>query len=429
VLSLCGVRSPAPFSGEKSVLFFTWIDRRSFLPDGSYQDAYFGPLPGFFQKNGYRVGFVPKILPTISFMEAAEKISRSGETFFFPEQFLSRSDLRASSLRQDRYTPDIRNIKPLGGLDIRPLLIEHIAETREFLLDNLLFEPLIRAMESRGISPGRILHTCEGHCWEQALSWVVHARMPRTKVVGYDNVTFSRMVLSMYPARSEMGIRPLPDRIVTNGPLFCDILTREGLPPAMVRAGCALRHGYLWKNVPVPAAEIPPGSPVRILVATAIGLGDSVELVTKAALAFGNDPRYEVIVKCHPLVDPGEVQRYACRGADLAGIRFENAPVSELLGSARILLYTYTSVCYEAMMYGVYPVCVKAENFLNLDKLDMDPSMRRMAATPQDLRAAAEQILAMTPEETGAWRARARSMVAMALAPVNGDCIRAFVDE
>ena len=35
--------------------------------------------------------------------------------------------------------------------------------------------------------------------------------MPETQVIGYDNVNFSRLALSLYPARSEIGLRPLPD--------------------------------------------------------------------------------------------------------------------------------------------------------------------------------------------------------------------------
>lgn len=417
------------FSGNDTVLFFTWVDRRNFAADGTYSDPYFGPLPRMFQEKGYRVAFVPRVLFTIPFQEAVQRMIRTGETFFFPEQFIVPGDLRECRKRRDTFDPVIDASATIENIPVSDLAREHVDQTRNLLPDNLVFSPLIASMHRQGIRPHEIIHTCEGHSWEQALSYAVHRFMPGTTVVGYDNVTFSRLVLSMYPARGEYGIRPLPDIIVTNGPLYRDVLLREGLPAGMVRAGCALRHTYLWKNTPegkdVPAHD--PGGPVRILVATAIGLGDSVELVAKACDAFGGDPRYEVLIKCHPLVDPGVVRQYLGSRVVPANIRFEELPVNELLKRSHILLYTYTSVCYEAMVYGVFPVCVRAENFLNLDKLDGTPEIRWSATTPGDLRRTAEEILSMPPQQRERWRQEAKKIVAAALSPVGGSCISAFI--
>lgn len=423
------VKPPSVFSGDDTILFFTWVDRRSFAQNGSYTDIYFGPLPQMLKENGYRVGFIPRILYTIPFEEAVDKLIKTGETFFFPEQYLSKNDMEVCRKRQDHYNPDIQNLSSIKDLFIDPLVVEHISETKDGMVDNLVFEPLIKSMRQQGIYPARIVHPCEGHCWEQALTWSVHHHMPETKVIGYDNVTFSRMVLSMYPAKNEWGLRPIPDRIVTNGPLYRDTLVREGWPSERVRAGCALRHTYLWKNPPVESKENQISSPIRILVATAIGMGDSVELVTKASEAFGGDTRYEVNIKCHPLVNSEEVKHYVGKKVNHTNIVFEKAPISELLPTAHILLYTYTSVCYEAMMYGVVPVCVKAENFLNLDKLDANPDIRWMATTPEDLQKVAEEIVSRTPEARRAWTAKARMILQSALAPINDCCIDAFIDQ
>jgi hypothetical protein len=429
ILAQLKVKPPSFFSGKETILFLTWVDRRSFASDASYNDIYFGPLPQMFKDKGYRVGFIPRVLHTIPFEEAVERLIKTGEMFFFPEQYISQNDVDVCRKRQDRYIPNIQNSSSLKDLFIGPLVAEHISETKGCMVDNMIFEPLIASMREQGISPDRIIHPCEGHCWEQALSWSVHHHMPGTQVIGYDNVTFSRMVLSMYPAKSELGLRPIPDRIVTNGPLYRETLIREGLPPENIRAGCALRHTYLWKNPPVEAQETHISHPIRILVATAIGVGDSVELVTKASEAFGGDMRYEVIIKCHPLVNSEEVKHYVGKKASSPNIVFEKSPINELLPSAHILLYTYTSVCYEAMIYGVVPVCVKAENFLNLDKLDANPDIRWMATTPEDLQKVAEEIVSMTPEARRAWTANARMIVQMALAPVNDSCIGAFINQ
>jgi hypothetical protein len=429
ILSSYDIKDTSGFSGKDTVLFFTWVDRRNFAADGTYSDPYFGPLPQMVKEKGYRVAFVPRVLFTMPFEEAVQRLLMTKETFFFPEQFITPGDLRHCRKRQDDFNPVIEQTATIENIPVFTLAREHIEQTRKLLADNLVLAPLISSMHERGIRPREIIHTCEGHSWEQALSFAVHRHMPGTNVIGYDNVTFSRLVLSMYPAQCEYGIRPLPDLIVTNGPFYKKVLLGEGLPPEMIRTGCALRHTYLWNNMPdekdITARD---RVPVRILVATAIGLGDSVELVAKACDAFGGDDRFRILVKCHPLVDPEAVRKYLGSRATHDNITFEKRSVNELLQKSHILLYTYTSVCFEAMIHGVVPICVRAENFLNLDKLDGAPEIRWQATTPQDLRTAMEQILAMPEKEREAWQVKARHIVKEALAPVSAGCINAFVE-
>jgi hypothetical protein len=428
ILSRYNLQLPVSFSDKKTVIIFTWIDRRSFPGNNTYSDAYFGPLPQILKKMGYYVIFVPRVLPTIPFEEAVQQMVKSNEAFIFPEFFITKLDYHVARKRQKSFDPTIPTTNLFGEIQVSSLVHEHISQTRETLLDNLLFEPLIQSMRDQGIHPERIIHTCEGHSWEQALSWSVHNYLPGTIVVGYDNVTFSRMVLSMYPAISEWGFRPLPDRIVTNGPLFRDTLLKEGFPSEKIRVGCALRHTYLWKNVPDEVHPKEISNPVNILVATAIGLGDSVELVSKACEAFSENLDYHVIIKCHPLVNPDEVKKYVGNKANSPNIIFEKSSIMDLLPSAHILLYTYTSVCYEAMMYGVIPICVKAENFLNLDKLDANPDIRWMVTTPAELQEAVKEIISMDLDNRKTWCKNAKKIVKSALAPLNEKCIRAFLE-
>jgi hypothetical protein len=165
---------------------------------------------------------------------------------------------------------------------------------------------------------------------------------------------------------------------------------------------------------------------VKILIATAIGLGDSVELIVKAALAFGSVDGYEILIKCHPMVDISDVRKYLGDYASHKNISFSTATIGELLPSMDFLLYTYTSVCYEALMHGVYPVCIMPENFINLDKLDATPDIRSLVTTPEELFDAVKKIIYQSPEEKEQWRNRARVIVRNALAPVDESCKNAF---
>ena len=428
VLSRHGVEPAEPFTERKSVLFFSWIDRRSFAPDGSYTDPNFGPLPSIYRQNGYDVGFVPRVLFTIPFEEAVIRLKKTGEKLFFPEHYTEQADLieftRKSITSSFEIPPDAR----IAGIPVASLAREHINQTRDLIPENLLYHPMIQRMSGTGVRPGVIIHTCEGHSWENSLCLAVRSHMKDTKIFGYDNVTFSRFVLSMYPSKSEFSFKPLPDYIVTNGPLFKDTLKNEGYPEAMLRCGCALRHTYLWKgNLSIAGSSPHSKKPVvRILVATAIGLGDSVELIQKAAMAFGSKQKYELFIKCHPLVRIDDVKKYLGNHLDHKNISFSTASVGELLPEMDLLLYTYTSVCYEAMMHGVYPICVMPENFINLDKLDATPEIRGLVNTPEELFECAEKIIARPEEMRKHWENEAREIVFRALSPVNESCMKAF---
>ncbi|HTY53231.1 MAG TPA: hypothetical protein VMB35_08555 [Methanomicrobiales archaeon] len=419
-----------PFSGEKSVLLVTWIDNRNFGQDGSYRDPNFGPLPRLLAERGYSVAYLGRVLPTISFRAAAERLAGCGERVYLPEMFLVPRDRAGARRAAAGFAPDIPAGIALDGLPVEALLREQVEENRRVHAETLLYRPLLRRMAETGVTPARIIHTCEGHSWEAALAWAVREYLPGTGITGYDNVTFSRMVTSMYPAAAEFGTRPLPDRVVTNGPLSCRVLRREGWPAERVVAGCGLRHGYLWEKGPgaTPAGGSAPGV-LQILVATAIGLGDSVELIAKAALAFGGDPGCRVTLKCHPMVSIPGVQAILGDALGHENLMFSQDPLDVLLPASHLLLYTYTSVCFEALRYGVVPVFVLSENFLNMDKLDGVPHLRYAAADAADLRRIAGEIRARGPGDRAGREAAGLGAVRDALAPVTGECVGLFLGD
>jgi hypothetical protein len=429
ILKKHGIKYSETMQTNDSVLFFSWIDRRNFTPDGSYIDPNFGPLPEIYKNKGFRIGFVPRVLHTISFEEAVIRLKKTNESLFYPEQFIQYSDLKKFTHECKDFSPVLSSDACISGIPVYSLAVEHFEQTRSLMPENLLYDTLIRRMHEAGINPSIIIHTCEGHSWENTLSWAVHHHMQQTKVLGYDNVTFSRFVLSMYPSQKEFSFKPLPDYLVTNGPLFRETLKKEGYDNSRIRCGCALRHTYLWKQS-VCDLNTPPKTatyPVRILIATAVGLGDSVELIAKAAQAFGGIDKYEILIKCHPLVNISEVKRHLAHLLNHKNINFSTSTVGELLPLSDILLYTYTSVCYEALMHGVYPICVIPENFINLDKLDATPEIRMLVTTAEELYEAAEKIVSMSPEERIRWQSNARTIVRRALAPVDDRCINAFL--
>ncbi|MBO34058.1 MAG: hypothetical protein CMM74_13970 [Rhodospirillaceae bacterium] len=429
VLADMGVKSNADFSGDDAILLFTWVDGRNFDSDGSYRDPHLGQLAELLRERGFRVAYVPRVLFTIAYDAAVNGLLKTDERFFFPECYVEDSEWQTCLKRARQFAPVIPEDSSMGDVPVYRLAKEQVNEYRYTLAQSLSYETLIANMVSRGVQPRQIIHPCEGHSWEQALAYAVRRYSPDTRVVGYNAGMFSRMLLSVYPARCEYKLRPLPDCIVTSGPLERKILLAEGMPPEIVETGCDLRRTYLWEesfHVDDVSQQVNV-EPIRILVATAIGFGDSVELASKAVRAFGDDTRYEVFIKCHPMVDAKQVANQLGELAQQDNVRFVEQPVGELIPSVDLLLYRYTSTCFEAMQHGVVPIFIRSESFLNIDQLEVAPDVRWVATTPGDLRRIAAEIMRMSTQERRRWRNKASDVVRAALAPVGPESVDAFL--
>lgn len=423
-----GMLAITPFTGPDTALLFTWIDQRNFASGGSYCDPHFGdPLPQHLRSCGYRLAYIARVLPTIPFGEAAHRLQATGETCLFPEAVLTPADIAGTILQTVLYRPVLPRPIYLKGLDITGLVEEQVEQDVEELANNLSYYNLVRQLARRGVAPSLLFHTMEGHSWERVLCRGVRDYLHETQIIACNTGTFTPMLLCMHPAQMEIDCLPLPDWIVTNGPQLQTVLQQAGYPKARVLAGADLRRSYLWER---PALiERPVHSRVaRILVATEIGLDRSVELVDKALRALAGRAGYQVIVKCHPIVDPQQVAAVVGERGRAENVRFATVPVAELLPQVDVLLYTYTSVCFEALRYGVVPVFVRAEDWLNMDQLEYAPECRWIATSPEEIRTVVEEVLNLSDAAWWQWYHHAQEVLARHLAPITPELLDRFVD-
>lgn len=422
-----GFRQQRDFQGERTALLFTWVDGRSFAPDGSYRDPHFGLLPEHLRQRGYRVAYLARVLPKLPYEEAARLMAACADRLLPRALYLE--DDQVADLRQavNGFEPDLSRCGELEGLPVAGLAQELVAQTRGPQLDALTFEPLLANLAAAGVRPQIIVHGCEGHAWEQVLALAARRHMPGTKVVGYDNLTFSRMIVSMYPAPDEWERRPLPDRVVSNGPAGREMMLAEGWPGERVAAGCGIRHTYLWQGERQAKPRPESGEPWRVLVASPIGFGDAVELVAKTCQALGGDAGFQVVVKCHPALKNQEVAQAAGAGARAANVSFVDTPVDQLLRQADLLICTGTAVALEGLSLGVPTAYLRSECFLNLDKLEAFPGEHWVVTTAEDIKAWAAAIGEMSPAALDAWRKRAGEAVKSALAPPSPEALDAFL--
>lgn len=417
-----------PFKGRDTALLFTWVDRRNFTPSGAYSDPHLGCLSDHLQTRGYRVAYVPRVLGTTSFGEVLERLRQTGELFLFPEALLTLGDVLSAVFRTLWYRPALLEDLAVDGVDITPLIAEQIGEERQGInqVTAYLYYSFMRRLACAAVNPQFIFYTFEGHSWGHVMCVGAREHMPEVRVVAFENLVCARMLLSAYPSCSGLSVFPLPDRVITSGPLFSEAFVEAGYPAERVVSAAAIRHAYLWQRAAV-AHRPTPRRPICVCVATAIGFSDSIELIDKAIRAFGGLPEWKVLIKCHPAVEVSRIRAMLGAQARASNVHFVDTPVSELLLQAHLLLYTYTSVCFEALMHGVPPVFVRAENWLNIDLLEQAPEIRWSATGPDEIREAALKAVDMSEDEWLAWYRRAREVVEQSLAPVTPERLDRFL--
>ena len=419
--------SVQPFAGENTAVLFTWVDERSIAPDGTYADRHWGWLAAALRKHDFRIAFIPLYTRSGLPDDFPERLLATGEHLIFPELLVDADVFRACKKQADSFIPEIPADFEVEGVPLARLVRGWHDERRSAHARNLWYAPLVEGLARAGVRPHFLIHPYQGEGWERVVAFAARRHLPETRVVGYDNLNMSRLGLNLYPARAELGRRPLPHRIVTMGPAFRDVLVKEGIPPDIVRAGSGIRHAELWNEASQSRRVRDPERAV-VLVATALGLDTSAELVDKAVKAFGGDTRYEVVIKWHPSLPAKALERLSAEVPRYDNVVFSDRKIGDLLLEADMLLYTGTSAAYDALVFGVPAVFVQSETDLDFDQLEPFADLRWAARTPDELIVVARSLLNMEDGERVAWQARAQQAVLAALAPVGEEGVKAVID-
>ena len=410
----------SPVVDGDTALLFTWSDGSRVTPDGRYSDLTLGDaLLTALRDTGHRLAFVMRALGNVAFRTLIERLRATGETFLFRDALLEPADLARAIVRSATYRPSIPRPLRLDGLDVSGLATAQLASDRGEMADNLTYHALLRRLARAG-RPRLVVHSMEGHSWERVLARAVREYLPGTPVVATNSGTFSSRWLSVFASPVELAHVPLPDRVITNGPRLAKVLRDGGYPASRVVVGADFRRAYLWeRDAPVDAPA--PSPPARVLVAAEIDLDRSLDLLDKTLHAFADRPGYDVVVKSHPTVPVDALTTALGARARAGNIHFSSLPIAELLPQAHAVLYTQTTVCLEALRFGVVPVFVRLEGGVNLDPLEHAPECRRTATTPVEIRAEVDAVARMAPDAWRAWCAHAQSVLADHLGRVTPD--------
>lgn len=384
-------------SKKPLTLVFNWIDRRSFISDCDYSDAYLGELVPYAQTQATNVLIVPQVLSTFSYIKAVAGMRRSNEGFLDPYCFLGVTDALRVAFRTTLDHPRLRQYPPLKGIDISMLIVDDQRKEwmRRRVSMNLLLFRVVYAWKRRGLNINRIVYTYENHTWERILCSAIRQFYPSTRLIAYQHARLPRFLLNYFMSGSEYSIAPLPDKIITNGSYSARLLIESGYPEDLIIEGGAIRQRYLYSQMQDQQTErkVSQSDCPTILVTSSVGQEEASELVYKSVKAFESKTRYRVLLKCHPLMPFAKISR----GLGLTHlpdhITVSNQPLGDLLLEADVLIYTSSTTCVEAIAAEVPIVHLELESDLDMDPLDAMPDLRMSVSSALVLYNSVERIL------------------------------------
>jgi hypothetical protein len=339
------------------ILIHTWIDSRSFGSDRKFRDSYFGDLVNHLSTRDKNVGVVPSVLGTISYVRALKAMGQSKVRFLLPFSFISIYTILSVAIETTIDFPNKKQFLKFNGLDISDLIYEDLKRDwiGKRVASNLLLYYIVKGWKKKGIEIDSFIYTYENHTWEKVFCIALREFYPRTKIIGYQHSTLSKMLMNYFYSKNESGIIPLPDRIITNGRYPEKILKKSGYDPKKVVNGGAIRYKKVLKEskIDVEKQVSNKNQNYTILVTTSIDRTEAAELIWKVLIAFEGSKKYEIIIKYHPVLPYYKFAKVLGNISIPKNFKFSQKPITELLMESRVLLYTSSTTCIESLALGV----------------------------------------------------------------------------
>lgn len=420
-----GLRSQ-PDGEAPLMLIHSWLLDGCLDEDGRFRDAYFGRLPSWLEEQGYRVQYL--VLPATLMVRQVPpakflRLLVSSGRLFPAGLWLKWWDVMAAT-----WLPLWLCRLPRGAVFCRHWNLSSIlAEERRAQVwsnrtsDAYLYYALMKRLGRAALPIRQILYPFENHIWEKALCLGARRSGFRGELVGYQHANLPSVYLNFFPGPFERSCGALPDRLVCCGRASARVLAQSGYSP--VGAGPALRYDHVWTQLPRPPHDRP-----VVLVCLSVGW-DAFELVWKAHQAFKDDRGKRVILRPHP-AGPLTLQDIEA----FLGVRmpshFEvsSEPLTQLLALSDVLVYTSSTVCYEALSQGVPVLCLEQSQGIDKDPLKDSPEgIRWVARTPQELAAWADRLRRQEPSERAEWQDQCREFLRDTFEPISEETMQVFL--
>ncbi|MFA6078177.1 MAG: hypothetical protein WC779_00300 [Candidatus Omnitrophota bacterium] len=404
------------------VVIRTWADHRSYKT-GSYQDPYFNRLLAHVSASGRKVLIFAGILS--GFKGLVRLFEKDRVNLIVPTDFYLRgADVLKCLFVSLFLRPRIKNEIIFNGRPLNHLVLH---ELRQDITTTRFFGAVLQYYSCKRLAAAipieRFIYTFENYAWEKMSMLGLRSCGPKIKIAGFQHAFVPKNNFAYFPGPSERKTMPLPDKIITMGSRTRDIMKRIGDYPADIfDTGCALRQEYLFS-----LGELPRETDGDIFVPLTITIEDTVkafQFIFRSGLA---ESRKKIYFRLHPATPRDEVMKGIGFSLPDNFIISDNPPIVKEIERCCIVLYTWTTVCIEALKMGRPVVYMDINYPLEVDPLFECSFLKRTASTPEQLLPVISELCGMDDPHFRDELKKAQEYVKEYFYPVNKEGLDAFL--
>lgn len=407
---------------DKYTIFRTWSDQRSYK-SGSYEDSYFKDLLRFFSEQGKKVLIFTGVISDYKTM--IERLKEDRDNLIIPVNFyLKGIDILRCLFCSCLKRPSVKDKMVFYNIDVRFLVAE---ELKYDVLTTHFFDSLLQyyccVRLARSVKIEKFIYTFENYAWEKMSILGLRHGDRNIKIIGFQHAFVSKNSFKYFPRSSEKDRAPLPDRIVTMGTRTLDIMNRFGsYPDRIFSVGCALRQGYLSKTRPVPRNDNG-----GIFVAFTITVDDTLKTLRFLFASGLGTHNEKVYLRFHPATNREYVLKNIGFTLPTNFIISENPPIKKEIERSSVVLYTWTTVCLEALKMGRPVIYLDVNYPLEVDPLfELKNGLKDSCNNPADLIEKIDRIRSIDKKIFDDELDKAQEYLNDYFMPVNETNIKAF---
>lgn len=404
------------------IVLRTWVDHRNYKSD-AYDDSYFKNLPNFLSGNNQKVLIAAGIIS--DYYSIIQKFKGDIKNFIIPVNFYLKgidilSCLCATCFKRTAIKGNIH----FYGFDITCLVA---AELNSDIVTTHFFSALLQYYACRrlaeAISIKEFIYTFENYSWEKMSILGLRSQNPKIKIVGFQHAFIAKNSFIYFPGAGDIGKMPLPDKIVTMGKRTQEIMKRFGnYPEGIFSVGCALRQEYLF-NLTI----LPRNRNGGIFVPLTITIEDTVKVLNFIFEAGLGQCSEKIYLRFHPATPIEKVIKMIRFSLPRNFIISDNAPMLKEMERCSVVLYTWTTVCLEALNMGRPVIYLDVNYPLEVDPLFECDSLKDVCREPGNLIAKIEKLRNMDDKVFMEQMQKARGYLNDYFSPVNQKALSNFI--
>ncbi|KJR99408.1 MAG: hypothetical protein VR68_09225 [Peptococcaceae bacterium BRH_c4a] len=358
---------PLPLNPDQpTVIIHSCIDQKSFKRDRVF-DRFFTILPEWLEERGYNVIRLAWLYNINRNLLPLYRILRKSNAYIIPQDYISIADFPRAILTvlKGLNVPD-RNVD-FRGLDVSSLILKEqfLQSAAGGMVKFLMYFNMITRWKKAGLKCDFFIDKFENMGLEKPQILALREFYPETEIIGYQHSTISPFMLKFSTTREEIERGIFPDRIVSNGHFFRDILIKNGFPQEMVVSGPALRYTHIFnKNFTGKGTA----AKKKILVLLTLEVSSSVELVHKTLRWLGGTP-WTVLLKPHPMMPMGKLLDSLGIGKLPANFEWAEGEIEECLHLSSCAIGTAGAALFDAIGAGVPLIVLARETTLTINPM------------------------------------------------------------